>query len=34
MPGLEWYYGYSVALMLMLLVAIGPILYLKRKDWL
>jgi magnesium transporter len=34
MPELEWYYGYPLALVLMLVVAIGPILYLKRKDWL
>ena len=34
MPELEWYYGYPLALALMLIAAIGPILYLKRKDWL
>jgi hypothetical protein len=34
MPEIEWYCGYPVALILMLLVAIGPILFLKRKDWL
>jgi magnesium transporter len=34
MPEIEWYYGYPLALVLMLIVAIGPILYLKRKDWL
>jgi len=34
MPELEWYYGYPLALALMLIVALGPILYLKRKDWL
>ncbi|MBI4291563.1 MAG: magnesium transporter CorA [Betaproteobacteria bacterium] len=34
MPEMEWYYGYPLALALMLIVAIGPILYLKRKDWL
>jgi magnesium transporter len=34
MPELEWYLGYPLALLLMLAVAIGPILYLKRKDWL
>ena len=34
MPELEWYYGYPLSLVLMLIVAIGPILYLKRKDWL
>ena len=34
MPELEWYYGYPLALLLMLAVAIGPILYLKSRDWL
>jgi len=34
LPELEWYYGYPLALGLMLIVAIGPILYLKRKNWL
>jgi magnesium transporter len=34
MPEIEWYCGYPVALILMLLVAIGPILFLKRKHWL
>ena len=34
MPELEWYYGYPLALLLMVAVAVGPILYLKRKDWL
>ena len=34
LPELEWYYGYPLALVLMLIVAIGPILYLKRKGWL
>jgi len=34
MPEIEWYYGYPLALVVMLIVAIGPILYLKRKDWL
>jgi magnesium transporter len=34
MPELEWVLGYPLALLLMLAVAIGPILYLKRKDWL
>ncbi len=34
MPELEWYYGYPLALVLMVAVAIGPILYLKSKDWL
>ena len=34
MPELEWYYGYPLALLLMVAVAVGPILYLKSKDWL
>jgi magnesium transporter len=34
MPELDWYYGYPLALLLMVAVAIGPILYLKHKDWL
>ena len=34
MPELEWYYGYPLALALMVAVALGPILYLKSKDWL
>ena len=34
MPELKWLWGYPAALILMLVVAIGPILYLKRKGWL
>lgn len=34
MPELEWYYGYPLALLLMVGVAAGPVLYLKRKGWL
>ena len=34
MPELEWYYGYPLAMLLMVAVAAGPILYLKSKDWL
>jgi magnesium transporter len=34
MPELDWYYGYPLALLLMVTVAIGPVLYLKRKGWL
>jgi magnesium transporter len=33
MPELNWAYGYPLALLLMVIVAIGPILYLKHKDW-
>ncbi len=34
MPELKWLWGYPLALLLMLAVAIGPVLYLKHKDWL
>ena len=34
MPELDWYYGYPLALLMMVLVAAGPILYLKHKEWL
>ncbi len=34
MPELDWYYGYPLALLMMVGVALGPILYLKHKDWL
>ena len=33
MPELKWVLGYPMALLLMLAVAIGPILYLKHKNW-
>ena len=34
MPELNAYLGYPVALGLMLLVAIGTIVFFKRKKWL
>ncbi len=34
MPELNWSFGYPYALIMMLIVAVGPILYLKYKDWL
>jgi magnesium transporter len=34
MPELDWYYGYPLALALMVAVAVGPILFLKSRDWL
>lgn len=34
MPELEWWYGYPLALGLMLLSAITPYWYFKRKGWL
>lgn len=32
-PELQWYYGYPMALGLMLLSGIGPYLYFKRRGW-
>jgi magnesium transporter len=34
MPELSWTFGYPLALLVMLIVAVGPLLYLKYKDWL
>ena len=34
MPEFEWPFGYSVALALMELVAVGPYLYFRWKKWL
>lgn len=34
MPELDWSWGYPMALGLMVLVAIGPILFLRRRGWL
>ena len=34
MPELKWTWGYPLALLLMVAVAIGPVLFLKRKGWL
>jgi magnesium transporter len=34
MPELDWLWGYPFALALVLASAVGPILYLKHKDWL
>jgi len=33
MPELEWRWGYAAALVLMAAVAVGMILYIKRKKW-
>ena len=33
MPELRWLYGYPVALGLILISAVIPILYLKRRGW-
>lgn len=34
MPELRWHYGYPAVLGLMSIVAIGMLIYFKRKDWL
>lgn len=34
MPELEWLFGYPYAVMLMLIAAIIPFLWFKRKGWL
>ena len=33
MPELEWVYGYPAALMLMLTVAVGMLVFFRRKGW-
>ena len=33
MPELDWYYGYPMSLVLMLITAVGPYLYFKRRGW-
>jgi magnesium transporter len=34
MPELEWLFGYPFALLLMLIAAIIPFLWFRRKGWL
>jgi len=34
MPELSWTFGYPMAIGLMVLVAVGPILFLRKKGWL
>jgi len=34
MPELDWTFGYPAALLLMLAVAVGPIVWLRHRDWL
>jgi magnesium transporter len=34
MPELQWRWGYYGCLLLMLLIAVGMLLYFKRKKWL
>jgi magnesium transporter len=33
MPELDWYYGYPMSLALMLISAVGPYLYFKKRGW-
>ena len=34
MPELEWLWGYPMAIVLMIAVALGPILFLRHRGWL
>jgi magnesium transporter len=34
MPELEWEYGYVYVLLLMVLSAVGPMLYFRKRGWL
>ncbi|MBX9687939.1 MAG: magnesium/cobalt transporter CorA, partial [Candidatus Obscuribacterales bacterium] len=34
MPELEWYYGYPIALLAMLITSLAILYYMKRKGWL
>jgi magnesium transporter len=34
MPELDWLFGYPMALLMMLISAIGPFLYFRRRGWL
>jgi magnesium transporter len=33
MPELSWHYGYPLSLILMLVSAVGPYLYFKKRGW-
>jgi magnesium transporter len=33
MPELKWLYGYPMALTLILISAVAPYLYLKKRGW-
>jgi magnesium transporter len=33
MPELDWHYGYPASLALMLISAVGPYLYFKKRGW-
>ncbi len=34
MPELDWLWGYPMAIVMMIVVAVGPILFLRRRGWL
>jgi magnesium transporter len=34
MPELKWQYGYLVAILVMILAAIGPLAFFRWKKWL
>jgi magnesium transporter len=34
MPELDWLWGYPMALIMMIAVAVGPILFLRHRGWL
>jgi magnesium transporter len=34
MPELSWWFGYPLAIVLMILAAVLPYLYFKRRGWL
>ncbi len=34
MPELDWLWGYPMAIVMMIMVALGPILYLRHRGWL
>jgi magnesium transporter len=34
MPELEWYWGYPTVLLIMTIIAVGMLLYFRRKGWL
>jgi magnesium transporter len=34
MPELDWEFGYPWALLLMVIVAVIPVIYFRRKGWL
>ncbi|HTD89037.1 MAG TPA: CorA family divalent cation transporter, partial [Burkholderiales bacterium] len=34
MPELDWLWGYPMAIVMMIMVAVGPIVYLRYRGWL